>query len=66
MTLEDYLKTSTQTELAERLGVSQGLISQWLSGDVKISPERAIAIEEATRGIVTREEILPKFFRRVA
>lgn len=64
MDLKTYLDSTTQTSLAEKLGVSQGLVSQWLSGDTKITPGRAISIEDATNGLVTREELLPEFFRR--
>jgi DNA-binding transcriptional regulator YdaS (Cro superfamily) len=67
MDLNTYLKTTTQTDLADKLGVTQGLISQWVSGETNITPDKAIAIEGATDGLVTREELLPAFFRaRVA
>jgi len=58
MNLRKYLETSTQTELAEKLGVSQGLVSQWVNG-ATIPAERAIAIEIATDGDVTRSELRP-------
>jgi DNA-binding transcriptional regulator YdaS (Cro superfamily) len=59
MNLKKYLETSTQTELAEKLGVSQGLVSQWVNGDTAITAEKAIAIEVATEGAVTRSDLRP-------
>lgn len=64
MHLVEYLKQPgvTQKALAERLGVSQGLISQWVNGSQVIMAERAKAIEEATAGAVTRHELRPDLF----
>src|SRR5688572_17357580 len=48
--LADYLDRHdiTQQELAGRLGCSQSLVSQWISGDTEITVEWLIPIEEAT------------------
>jgi len=62
MNLIDYLQTTTQQELADRLGVTQGVISQWVVGRAPVPPERAVAIERATRGEVTRLELRPDVF----
>jgi DNA-binding transcriptional regulator YdaS (Cro superfamily) len=62
MNLHDYLTTTTQQELADRLGVTQGIISQWVLGRVPVPPERAAAIERATQGEVTRVELRPDVF----
>jgi DNA-binding transcriptional regulator YdaS (Cro superfamily) len=64
MNLSDYLKTTlmTQEEFAQKLGVTQGAISQWLLGREPISPARAATIEKATRGKVTRLELRPDVF----
>lgn len=66
MQLREYLDQPEQSQqkLADRMGVSQGLISQWLNwleGRVKnaskVAPETAIRIEAATDGAVTCEEL---------
>lgn len=62
MTLDEYLKERTQTDLARRLKVTQGLVGHWVSGRVKISAERALDIENATDGAVTRNELRPDIF----
>ena len=49
MKKKDLLVTSlTQTELAEKLGVSQPLISKWFSGRVIPRPETFKKIAKAT------------------
>jgi DNA-binding transcriptional regulator YdaS (Cro superfamily) len=62
MTLSDYLSTTTQAELAGRLGVSQSMVSQWLTGISRITAERALDIERATQGQVTRHDLRPDIF----
>lgn len=62
MKLDEYLKTTTQTEFAKRLGVSQGLINQWLTGKTKITAERAVAIEHETGGKIRRHELRPDLY----
>jgi DNA-binding transcriptional regulator YdaS (Cro superfamily) len=49
--------TITHSELAARIGVSKAAISQWLSG--KPPPDRCPALERATDGRVTCEEMRP-------
>jgi DNA-binding transcriptional regulator YdaS (Cro superfamily) len=61
MKLSDYLKTTTQTEFAKQLGVTQGMVHQWVYGLRPISPRRCIAIEQLTNGHVTCEELRPDF-----
>ena len=41
---------------------TQGLISQWESGKVKVPAERVGAIETATGGAVTRHDLRPDVF----
>lgn len=61
MTLSDYLKTAdiSQAAFAARLGVTQGLISQFVLGVLKPTAERCIQIELETGGAVTCEELRP-------
>ena len=49
-----------QTELGLAVGVSQSVVSEWLTGKAKIPPLRAKKIAELTG--IPREEILPKVY----
>ncbi len=62
MDMKTYLETTTQAEFAERLGVSQGLVSQWLLGRTRITAERCRDIERVTNGAVTRRELRPDLY----
>ena len=71
MHLKKYLAIpgNTQQALADELQVSQGLISQWLNwldGETKnatrVTAERALEIEGATKGQVTRHDLRPDVF----
>jgi DNA-binding transcriptional regulator YdaS (Cro superfamily) len=62
MKLHDYIKTTTQAEFANLLGVTQGCVWQWLNSVIKVTAERAIQIEKATKGKVTRAELRPDLF----
>jgi DNA-binding transcriptional regulator YdaS (Cro superfamily) len=64
--LHDYLKSEevSQAELARRLGVTQGMVWQWLKGVRRVSAEKVLALEEATNGKVTRHEIRPDIYPR--
>lgn len=61
MKLKKYLSETTQDDLAEALGVTQGAISQWLSKG-RIPAERVLQIEQATNGAVTRYEMRPDLY----
>jgi DNA-binding transcriptional regulator YdaS (Cro superfamily) len=52
----------TQTELANKAGITQAAISRWLNGVSDISPASAIKIEKATDGQVTRADLRPDLF----
>lgn len=64
MKLKKYLRqtATTQAEFARRIGVTQGLVNQWLSGKTRITAERAVQIESATGGHVTRQDLRPDIF----
>lgn len=62
MNLKTYLEKSSQSELAHALGVTQGTISHWLTGRVRVPAERVIPIEQATGGKVTRQELRPDLY----
>lgn len=55
-------KGLSQEAFAKQLGVSQGLVWQWLSGKTRITAERAKEIEDATEGAVTRQDLRPDIF----
>lgn len=55
-----------QSDFAIRLNVTPGLVSQWLSGKTAITPRRALQIEEKTGGVISRQKLLPEFFRGAA
>ena len=62
MDLKTYLETTSQSELARSLGVTQGTISHWLNGRARIPAERVLGIELATGGKVTRHELRPDLY----
>lgn len=49
----------SQRALADRLGVTPPTINQWISGARPVPAERCPAIERATGGAVTCEELRP-------
>lgn len=56
----------SQKEFGNLVGVSQGMVSQWLTGARPISPESALAIEQKTKGAVRKHELRPDIFASVA
>ncbi|MDR8087816.1 helix-turn-helix domain-containing protein [Burkholderia gladioli] len=67
MNLSTYLSSRkvTQSAFAVRLGVSQGLIYQWLTGRRPVSADKCVAIERATDGEVTRRDLRPNDWRDI-
>jgi DNA-binding transcriptional regulator YdaS (Cro superfamily) len=51
-----------QMALARLLGISQAMVSHWVTGRKAITPERAVQIEQATAGAVRRHELRPDIF----
>ena len=64
MNIKKYLEVSgkTQSEFAAELGVTQGLVHQWIYGLTKVIAERCAAIEFATGGKVTKHDLRPDIF----
>lgn len=64
MEIKDYLQDNgiTQAGFAEQLGVTQGLVNQWIRGKTRVTPERALQIERATAGGLRRERLRPDIF----
>ena len=68
MKISEYLKEHkiSQGVFAQRVGVSQGMVSQWIFGHRKVSLERAVKIEEITRGQISAADLRPDIFHLVA
>lgn len=65
MTLTDYFKTDirgAKVEMAKHLKITPTWMSLLISGRRKASPVLALAIEEATGGLVTRQVLRPDIF----
>jgi DNA-binding transcriptional regulator YdaS (Cro superfamily) len=64
MDIKAYLEKHelSQEQFAKQLGVSQGLVWQWLDGRTRITAERAVEIEEKTAGEVTRRDLRPDLY----
>ena len=54
----------SQIKLALAIGASPVLVSQWMHQSTTLRPEWAVRIEQASRGAVLREELLPDLFDR--
>jgi DNA-binding transcriptional regulator YdaS (Cro superfamily) len=67
MELSDYLrslKDQQRQALAIAAGTKVGYLYQLAGGHRRPSNDLALRIEEASGGVVTREELLPEFFKR--
>lgn len=56
----------SQRAFGERVGVSQGMVSQWLERRRPIAAHRAVEIEKKTKGELDRSQIRPDLFERGA
>ena len=65
MNLSDYFKSDihgAKAEMAEHLKITPTWLSLIISGKRKASPVLALALENATGGLVTRQELRPDIF----
>ena len=62
MTLQDYLEDRSHSEFARGIGVSPGMIFQWLNGIRPVSAKKARAIDRYTGGVVSKESLCPEIF----
>ena len=64
MNISKYLETKglSQEVFAKQIGVSQGLVWQWLGGRTRITAERAVELEKKTGGEITRYDLRPDIF----
>lgn len=68
MDIQSYLKKEglTQTEFASRIGVSSAAVSQWVKKARNVSPLWAKKIEGITSGAITRKDLRPDIFGKIA
>jgi DNA-binding transcriptional regulator YdaS (Cro superfamily) len=61
MTLSDYIKSSDtkRSELAHAIGVAPAYLYQMEHGLRSISPARAVQLERATSGAISRRDLRP-------
>lgn len=59
MDLSTYLSDRSNKELAQAVGVSQVIVSQWKTGARQVPAERCPDIERATTGQVRCEDLRP-------
>src|SRR5882757_9789494 len=52
-----------QEDLAAAMGVAQQTVSKLARGEIPVSPEQAIAIHRATRGVVPGSALRPDLWR---
>ena len=65
MNLQHYFSEEprgAKIEMARHLGITAEWLSKLISGKVQPSPALAKRIEEATQGLVTREDLRPDLF----
>ncbi len=63
--IDRYLRRTgmTRAAMAQQLRVSPGLVSHWIYGRARLTPDDALEIERITDGEVTRRDLLPHFFQ---
>lgn len=61
MKLSDYLadRKLSQQQFAKKLGVSQGMVHQWIAELTTVAAQKAVLIEQLTEGEVTRKDLRP-------
>ena len=67
MDIQNYLsKTNTsQAAFALTIGVSQGMVWQWISKKRPIPIERCVDIENATKGSISRRDLRPNDWQKI-
>lgn len=57
--IKDFCKWArTQRRAAEMLGVSEATVSRMVRGEIRVSPEIAERVEEASCGLFRKERVL--------
>ncbi len=57
MNLKDYTEKHTQVALAKAIDAAPSFVNQWVNEARPIPPKFCVAIEKATKGEVTRQEL---------
>lgn len=67
MDLKTYFKSESLAakKLAQALDISPSHLSQMASGKTNISPARAVQIENATSGAVSRRDLYPEDWEKI-
>ena len=67
MDLKTYFRSESLAakKLAKALDISPSHLSQMASGKTPVSPARAVQIENATCGAVTRRDLYPDSWERI-
>lgn len=66
MNITQYLsEVESAADLARKLDIAPVLISQWKTGIRPIPIERCVAIEQATSGAVTRQDLRPDDWMKI-
>ena len=66
MKLIEYVKCrGSQRGLADKIGITPVLISQWANASRPVPPERCVEIERATDGQVTRKDLRPEDWHKI-
>jgi DNA-binding transcriptional regulator YdaS (Cro superfamily) len=67
MNLSDYIKLERGNgkALAEKLGISQSLLSQIAADSSATAPARCVLIEQCTGGAVTRRDLRPADWQQI-
>lgn len=65
MNLTQFIKNHEgQAQTAIALKVSQGTVSNYVTGRTKMTPNAVIDLETRSNGVMTRYDLLPEIFPR--
>ena len=66
MKLIEYVKgRGSQRNLADKIGITPVLISQWANALRPVPPERCVEIERVTEGEVSRKDLRPDDWHKI-
>lgn len=62
--IQDYLAKHklSQKSFADKLGVTQTAVSQWINGKTRVDEDNAASIIRVTGGEVSAQDLFPKLF----
>lgn len=67
MKLDAYLSKNniSQADFADSIGVTQGMVYQWINKDRPVTPIKCVEIENKTNGQVSRKDLRPDDWKRI-